>query len=171
MTMQIYSPTSKFEALRESSKAMRIDFSPPLPVFLFRFRYARDVKRQKLDDRRAVEVIDYLMAACPVRSGSRHVTYQQYITDDALYQGYRTTTQHPVCFNTFYKLKKFMRVRKKMRYFGMFDCPLCYRLDHIPSEYHSLPPDDFAGRLKLGIEYSECKKHQQLHFPSAVSTP
>jgi hypothetical protein len=53
----------------------------------------------------------------------------------------------------------------------MFDCPLCFRLDQIPSLHRSLQPDDYAGRLKLGIEYSDCKKHQELHFLNAVSTP
>src|SRR4051794_10229450 len=61
-------------------------------------------------------------------------------------------------------------LRKKMRYFCMFDCPLCFRLDPIPSECRSLPPDDSSGRLKLGIDYSDCKKHQELHFVNAIGT-
>jgi hypothetical protein len=61
-------------------------------------RYARDVKRQKTDPSVLQELCDFLVAACPTKSGDRCVTYHQYVTDDSLYQAYVTSALAPVSF-------------------------------------------------------------------------
>ena len=128
-------------------------------------RYSHGVKRAKLHEGRVAEVIDFLQHACPTKSGSRHVTYYQYIGDDDLYQAYRTTTRQPVCFNTFYKLKGFLRVRKKKKYLGMFDCRSCYRLTQLPTliaqAQHSHQPH--SSIVKLQQELQRCTTHQELN--------
>ena len=134
--------------------------------------YARGVKRRKLHEGRVTEVFDFLTSACPTKSGSRHVTYHQYIGDDGLYEGYRQTTQQPISFNTFHKLKGFLRVRKKKKYLGMFDCRKCYRREQLPSliqqAHQSHQP--YSSILHLQLELGRCNYHQELSFPSAVST-
>ena len=131
------------------------------------YRYARDVKRAKLHEGRLVELLEYIRTACPVKSGSRHETHRQYCTDDALYEGYRQSTTAPVSFDTFYKYKGMLRVRRSRKYFGMFDCHICYRLEQIPSETTRA---DYATRVKLLIELAEAKKHRELVFISAMRT-
>ena len=140
---------------------------------LLQEKYSHHVKRPKLHEGRVTEVMEYLTTACPTKSGSRHVTYYQYIGDDALYEGYRQTTQQPVCFNTFNKLKSFLRVRKKTKYFGMFDCRMCYRRTQLPSLIHQAHQSHqpYASILRLQLELGRCNYHHELSFPSAVSTP
>jgi hypothetical protein len=138
-----------------------------MPLDFF-FRYAHNVKRQKLSDGRIAEVIDFLTAACPTKSGSRHVTYHQYLTDDALYQGYLSYTQQPVCFNTFLRLKNFLRVRKKKKYFGMFDCRDCYRRTQLPSLIQQARQSNqpYENIAKLELELVRCNQHHELSFPT-----
>ena len=124
----------------------------------FYIRYARDVKRQKMHPGVLTELIQYLETACPVKSGSQSKTHRQYITDDALYQEYMLTTLAPVCLNTFMKIKQWMRVKHVGKYFGMFDCHQCYRLQQLPS------------LLQQPHTLDACKQYQQTHFHNAVST-
>ncbi|MDR3548546.1 MAG: hypothetical protein P4M11_09850, partial [Candidatus Pacebacteria bacterium] len=128
-------------------------------------RYAHGVKRQKLHGGRVAEVMDFLTTACPTKSGSRHVTYYQYIGDEGLYQGYRTTTQQPVSFNTFAKLKGFLRVRKKRKYLGMFDCRMCYRRTQLPSLLHQAHQSHqpYSTLLRLQLELDRCNAHHELN--------
>jgi hypothetical protein len=123
------------------------------------------VKRQKLHPMRLQELIDYIVAACPTKSGEKSVTYHQYITDDQLYQAYHKDVSQPVCFNTLYKIKQWLRVRHCGRYFGMFDCRKCYRLYQLPTE---MAAD--IGNPALIQELADCRRHQQLNFISAIST-
>lgn len=139
---------------------------------MFLHRYAHHVKRAKLHECRIAEVISYLTSACPVKSGSRHLTYHQYVPDDALYQGYKASSQQPVCFNTFIKLKSFLRVRHQRHYLGMFDCRLCYRLTQLPAliQQAHAAQTGYAERVKLELELDHCNKHHDLSFHNAVST-
>ena len=136
-------------------------------------KYPHGVKRQKLHEGRVVEVIDFLQGACPTKSGSRHVTYNQYISDDGLYQGYCSSTQHPVCLNTFHKLKGFLRVRKKKKYLGMFDCRDCYHRTQLPSliQQAQQSQQPYSTIVKLQLELDRCNKHYELSFHNAVSIP
>lgn len=128
-------------------------------------KYPHGVKRQRLHEGRVVEVIDFLQGACPTKSGSRHVTYYQYTTDDALYQAYRTSSQQPVSLNTFHKLKGFLRVRKKKKYLGMFDCRKCYRRSQLPSLIHQAQQthQPYSSVLKLQLELGHCNAHHELN--------
>ena len=123
------------------------------------------MKRAKLHEGRIAEVVDYLQHACPTKSGSRHVTYYQYTTDDALYHAYHATTQQPVCFNTFSKLKGFLRVRKKRKYLGMFDCRACYRRTQLPAliQHAQQSHQPFSSILKLQLELQRAEAHHQLN--------
>jgi hypothetical protein len=126
------------------------------------------VKRQKTHPGVLMELMEYITAACPVKSGSRSLTVHQYITDDALYQGYITTVMSPLCFNTFMKIKQWLRVRRSGKYFGMFDCHHCFRLQQLPALIQA--EQVHAERVKLELELADCTKHQQTHFISAIST-
>ena len=135
---------------------------------LLQDKYSRDVKRQKAHPGVLTELVEYLRVACPVKSGSRSETHRQYVTDDALYQGYITTVEAPMSFHTFMKIKQWMRVRHVGKYFGMFDCVKCYRLKQIPSEIQQ----SFLGDeiIQLTEEKEQCEQHQQLSFRSAINT-
>ena len=78
--------------------------------------YPTGVKRQRLQPQRVEELCDFVAAACPTKSGERSVTYHQYTTDDSLYSAYRQSTDKPVSFNTFWRIKKWMRVRRAGKY-------------------------------------------------------
>ena len=78
--------------------------------------YPTGVKRQRLEPQRVEQLCDFVAAACPTKSGERSVTYHQYITDDSLYSAYCQSTNQPVSFNTFYRIKKWMRVRRAGKY-------------------------------------------------------
>lgn len=58
---------------------------------LLQDKYARDVKRQKLPEATVAQVFNFLAAACPTPSGSRSLTFKQYVNDDPLYQAYTAT--------------------------------------------------------------------------------
>ena len=135
---------------------------------LFQDRYARDIKRQKSHPGVLTELIEYITAACPVKSGSRSQTHYQYITDDSLYQGYLMTVSTPMSFNTFMKIKSWLKVKHTGKYFGMFDCYYCFRLKQLPSLIQSA--SCYSTRLKCELELSECQLHQELHFINAIST-
>jgi hypothetical protein len=111
---------------------------------LMQQKYATGVKRQKLADERVEQLCDFVAAACPTKSGERSVTYHQYTTDDSLYSAYRQSTSNPVSFNTFWRIKKWMRVRRAGRYLGQFDCSnteICV-IPHIDRD-PALKPDPF----------------------------
>lgn len=58
---------------------------------LLQDKYARDVKRQKLPEATLASVFSFLTAACPTPSGSRSLTFKQYVKDDILYTAYKDT--------------------------------------------------------------------------------
>ena len=64
-------------------------------------RSAHGVKRQKLHPAVVSQAMEYIAVACPVKSGSRAETHRQYVSDDALYEGYVQTAVNAVSFNTF----------------------------------------------------------------------
>lgn len=161
--------TAQREMCSHDASHVRISSSVLMPPCTFSPRYARDVKRAKLHEGRVAELIDYLVTACPTKSGSKHVTYHQYVTDDALYQGYRGITQQPVCFNTFMKLKSFLRVRHMKKYFGMFDCRACYRRTQLPTLIQQATT--YSERIKLELELDTCNQHHELSLSNAVNTP
>lgn len=133
---------------------------------LLQDKYARGVKRAKLHESRLGELMEFLVGACPVKSGSRSETMRQFVTDEALYEGYRQ--QHPstaVCFNTFLKYKRWLRVKHAGKYLGMFDCPHCFLLHQLPSRLQGDP-----GNPALLMDLAKCKQHQAWHFRSAIST-
>ena len=132
-------------------------------------RYARDVKRQKTHPAVITELMEYITATCPVKSGSRSLTFHQYITDDALYQGYITTVMAPVCFNMFMKIKSWLRVKHSGKYFGMFDCHHCFRLQQLPSLLAAHLPFS-AEHERLSLEFAEYQKHREVNLHNAIST-
>src|SRR5680860_440919 len=92
---------------------------------LLQQRYASGVKRQRLAPQRTEQLCDFVAATCPTKSGERSVSYHQYTTDASLYSAYRTSAAAPVSFNTFRRVKQWMRVRRAGRYLGHFDCSKC----------------------------------------------
>ena len=52
---------------------------------LFQEKYAHDVKRQKLHPEVLTETMEFLVGACPTKSGEKSVTFYQYHTDDFLF--------------------------------------------------------------------------------------
>ena len=136
---------------------------------LLQDKYARDVTRQKTDPSVLTELMEFLAAACPTKSGSRHLTFYQYITDQSLYEAYVLHSKAPVSFNTFMKIKQWLRVRHKRKYLGMFDCPHCFRLGQMPA-LKTAAASDVAEFAKLQLEEWDCKKHQETRFSSSIST-
>ena len=131
---------------------------------LLQAKYSSGVKRQRLADERVDQLCDYVATACPTKSGERSVSYHQYITDSALYSGYCSTTRHPVSFNTFWRVKRWMRVRRAGRYLGQFDCSRCitfYKLQHKPEAE------------RTGVEAEElrgCILHRETDFHKGSTT-
>src|SRR5688500_11881346 len=76
--------------------------------------------------------------------------------------------QHPVPFNTFYKIKQWLRVRRSGEYFGQFDCYLCLRLRQLPIEYANTW--NLTERIALALELERCQTHHETTFGNAVST-
>lgn len=63
---------------------------------LLQDKYSRDVKRAKLHPQRLQLLIDFLVGACPTKSGEKSVTYHQYVNDDDLYTAYvQTRSREP----------------------------------------------------------------------------
>ena len=56
---------------------------------LLHSKYAAGVKRRRLSDDTLGQVFSFLVGACPTPSGSRHVTFRQYVRDDDLYEAYK----------------------------------------------------------------------------------
>jgi hypothetical protein len=73
-----------------------------------------------------------------------------------------------VCFDTFLKLKRWMRVRRAGKYFGQFECYKCLRHQQLPQLMRR--ETNPAEYLKLGQELEEANKHQQVSFGNEVST-
>jgi len=131
---------------------------------LLQAKYAAGVKRQRTAPERQAQLCDFIATACPTKSGERSVTYHQYTTDSSLYSAYCQTTPTPVSFNTFYLVKRWMRVRRAGRYHGQFDCSRCvtfYKLDHKPEAERS------AEEAK---ELRGCILHRQTVFLSESTT-
>jgi hypothetical protein len=56
---------------------------------LLQQKYPAGVKRQRLSDDTLGRVFTFLVGACPTPSGSKHVTFKQYVKDDDLYEAYQ----------------------------------------------------------------------------------
>ena len=133
-------------------------------------KYPHGVKRKKLSDDTVRAVFDFIVAACPTKSGERSLTFHQYVTDDALYQAYVALTpvgQKTVCFNTFHSLKRWLRVRRSGAYFGQFDCYICLRLKQIPLLIAR--SQDNEEKSELGQEMQKCQRHRELTFRNAIN--
>ena len=105
--------------------------------------YPAGVKRQRMDPKRKADLCEFLIEACPTKSGDKAETHHQYITDQVLYNAYCKFTPKPVSFNTFHRVKQWMRVRRAGRYLGQFDCSRCIlynKLQHKPAA--SLTPEE-----------------------------
>ena len=52
-------------------------------------KYSSGVKRTRLSDDTLGRVFSFIIGACPTPSGSKHVTFKQYVKDDDLYEAYK----------------------------------------------------------------------------------
>jgi hypothetical protein len=129
---------------------------------LLQEKYLHDVKRQKLAPPVLQSVFEYLIGACPTKSGERATTLHQFVSDSALYAGYCKLAANPISFHTFYNIKRWMRVKRTGTYFGLFDCAKCYSLKQLPALIAAEP--DYANRTRMQLELQECEKHQQRNF-------
>jgi len=128
---------------------------------LLQSKYPAGVKRQRLVPDRVDQLCDFVAAACPTKSGERSESYHQYTTDASLYSAYCQSAPTPVSFNTFYRVKRWMRVRRAGRYLGQFDCSRCvtfHKLQHKPEA-------ELTGEEAHDLRC--CTLHRQTVFPSA----
>ncbi len=58
---------------------------------LLQQKYPAGVKRQRLSDDTLGRVFTFLVGACPTPSGSKRLTFKQYVKDDDLYEAYKQT--------------------------------------------------------------------------------
>jgi hypothetical protein len=128
---------------------------------LLQQKYATGVKRQKLADERVEQLCDFVAAACPTKSGEKSATLHQYITDSILYDAYCKSTPTPVSFNTFYKIKRWMRVRRAGRYLGQFDCSKCCMFNKLQHKAEA----DLTG--EEAHEMRRCIRHRETRFLSS----
>ena len=124
-------------------------------------KYARDVKRQRLEPSRIHELCEFVATACPTKSGERSVTYHQYTTDALLYAAYRQFTPTPVSFHTFHRVKQWMRVRRTGRYLGQFDCSQCVTYNKLQHK----PPVLMTAEEEHDLR--RCLKHRKTLFRNA----
>jgi hypothetical protein len=128
---------------------------------LLQAKYSSGVKRQRLAAERIEQLCDFVAMACPTKSGERSVSYHQYVTDSALYTSYCSSIAAPVSFNTFYRVKRWMRVRRAGKYLGQFDCSKCVA-------FHKLNLKPEAERTPEEAENLRgCILHRQAVFRSA----
>ena len=125
---------------------------------LLQQKYAAGVKRQKLSDERVEQLCDFVASACPTKSGEKSVTYHQYTTDDSLYSAYCQSTSNPISFHTFYKIKRWMRVRRAGRYLGQFDCSKCCMFNKLQHKADA----DLTG--EEANEMRKCLRHRETRF-------
>ena len=127
-------------------------------------KYACGVKRRRLPDERVEQLCDFVAAACPTKSGERSVSYHQHVTDSALYSSYCSSTTTPVSFNTFWRVKHWMRVRRSGRYLGQFDCSRCIT-------FHKLQYKPEAERTgQEAEELRGCILHRETDFHRGSTT-
>lgn len=119
------------------------------------------MKRQKLAPQREEELCDFVAAACPTKSGERSVTYHQYTTDDSLYSAYCQSTPTPVSFHTFWRVKRWMRVRRAGRYLGQFDCSKCITYNKLQHKAVTELTGEEAHEMR------RCQLHINTNFFSA----
>jgi hypothetical protein len=127
-------------------------------------KYTSGVKRQKLPEERVDQLCDFVAGVCPTKSGEKSVTHHQYTTDDSLYSAYRKSIPNPVSFTTFYKIKRWMRVRRAGRYLGQFDCSKCClfnKLQHKPE----LTGEE-GEEMRKCIRHRDTRLFQQQHYQS-----
>jgi len=128
---------------------------------LLQQHYPHGVHRQRLAPERQTDLCEYIATSCPTKSGESSVTYHQYTTDALLYSAYRQFTSTPVSFNTFHRVKQWMRVRRAGRYLGQFDCSKCVALKKLAHK----PVANFTAEEEQ--EYRKCQRHQQTSFLNA----
>src|SRR3954468_16242288 len=105
-------------------------------------------------------LLEFLVGACPPRSGDRSLTFHQFHTDAFLYDLYARTINPHVSFNTFRKYKTWLRVRKVKTYWGMFDCHRCLRLRIVPAQLRATL--DPVEQARLQEELEACQEHHAL---------
>jgi hypothetical protein len=133
-------------------------------------RYAHAVKRQKTSAVTQAATCDFIAGACPTKSGDRHLTYHQFVTDDALYNAYKQCVAQPVSFSTFAKYKQWMRVVHEGKYLGQFDCGHCARLPKLPALITAAGAEgNFGKKVALEMEQQRCLRHSQLRETQRAS--
>jgi len=130
---------------------------------LLQQKYASGVKRQKTAPARLEQLCDFVAAACPTKSGERSVSYHQYTTDASLYAAYRTSAADPVSYNTFRRVKQWMRVRRAGRYLGQFDCSKCITFNKLQHR----PEAELTG--EEAQEMRKCQQHRMTKNSNASS--
>ncbi len=125
---------------------------------LLQQKYPEGVKRQKLSDEKVDQLCTFVADVCPTKSGEKSVTYHQYITDSILYDAYCKSTPTSVSFNTFWKIKKWMRVRRAGRYHGQFDCSKCCMFNKLQHK----PEAELTG--EEAHEMRKCLRHRETRF-------
>jgi len=56
-------------------------------------KYPSGVKRQRLSEDTLGRVFSFIVGACPTPSGSRTLTFKQFVNDDELYAAYKETSK------------------------------------------------------------------------------
>jgi hypothetical protein len=126
--------------------------------------YAHGVKRPKIAAQRINDLCDFVAAACPTKSGECSITHHQFTTDASLYSAYCRSTPSPVSFSCFYKIKRWMRVRRAGRYLGQFDCSKCVMLNKLQHKQEAELTGEEAHNLR------DCQLHQQTKNCSVSTT-
>jgi hypothetical protein len=126
--------------------------------------YAHGVKRPKIAAQRIDDLCDFVAAACPTKSGECSITHHQFTTDASLYSAYCRSTPSPVSFSCFYKIKRWMRVRRAGRYLGQFDCSKCVMLNKLQHKQEAELTGEEAHNLR------DCQLHQQTKNCSVSTT-
>src|SRR6185312_14636665 len=119
---------------------------------LFTQHYSVGIKRQKLNEDSKNHIINFIKENCPTKSGSPKVKYRQYINDQDLYSLYSQTIKDNirlVCFKTFNRYKREMKVKRIKSYWGQFDCVLCLQLQKLKPEWMKISDVDKLNSLRL----------------------
>ncbi len=87
-------PSSAAAALLHSSASYIRDCKrkDPSSSDLLTQKYSSGVKRQRLSDDTLGRVFSFIVSACPTPSGSKSLTFKQFVNDDELYAAYKETS-------------------------------------------------------------------------------
>ena len=140
-------------------------------------KYSDDTKRQRLSDDRVNHLMNFITDNCPPKSGSATLMYRQYVGDQELYDRYLSAPNPAnvklICFNTFVKHKKWLRVRKLQSYWGQFSCSKCLELKRLRSDLAAIGDVDRLNRIRLSERTGQVKDllyHRIQYFTSAINT-